>query len=56
VSRRNYVPMQIKPGSYRNLMYLLGVFHSRACGSVAILEHFKQPARGANGEIRMCQI
>jgi hypothetical protein len=47
VSRRNYVPMQIKPGGYRNLMYLLGVFHSRASGAVAILEHLKQPPRGA---------
>ena len=47
MSRRNYVPMQIKPGGYRNLMYLLGVFQSRASGAVAILERPKQPPRGA---------
>ncbi len=54
--RRNYVPMQIKPGDYRNSMHLLGVFSSRASGAVAILEHLKQPPRGAKDEIRICQI
>jgi hypothetical protein len=54
--RRNYVPTQIRPGGYGNLMYLLGVFHSRASGSVAIRKILRQTDRSAKGEMRICQI